>query len=238
MSLRSAWMLGIAALILAAPPLPAESAWRSGARMNGARAGHTATLLADGRVLVVGGRGADLAGPLTSAELYDPASGTWRVTPPLREPRWLHSATLLGDGRVLVVGGTSPERSIGGEIFDPATETWTSAGGPAAAYGHTATLLKDGRVLIAGGVYGPGNFAYEPATGTWSPAGTLGMPRGYHTATRLQDGRVLVIGGFAEYNFPTDNAPLFLAEWYDPDTNRWSVAAEAPVEIFGHTATL
>ena len=236
MSIRSAWSLCVAGLILVAAPTMAESAWRPGASMNHARAGHTATLLPDGRVLVVGGQG-DVT-TLATAEVYDPASGTWRVTASMTVPRWGHSATLLPDGRVLVVGGTRSDRLAAGEIFDAVTETWTSAGGAGATYGHTATLLRDGRVLVLGGIWGPGNFTYEPATGTWSPAGALIVRRGSHTATRLEDGRVLVVGGFAEYGFPTDNDAVMLVEMYDPEPNQWSIAAEAPAEMFGHTATL
>ena len=69
------------------------------------RYGFTATLLRDGRVLVVGGFSAGGAGVQASAELYDPATGRWTVTASLRTPRRNHTATLLADGRVLVAGG-------------------------------------------------------------------------------------------------------------------------------------
>ena len=62
-------------------------------------AGHTATLLPNGQVLVAGG-----ATNTGIAELYDPATGTWTTTGRGRA-RQDHTATLLSDGRVLVVGG-------------------------------------------------------------------------------------------------------------------------------------
>src|SRR5262245_1572122 len=73
---------------------------------------HTATLLTDGRVLVVGGHGREAAfnadweaGPYSSAEIYDPATGMWSRAGNLGIARYLHSATLLPTGQVLVAGG-------------------------------------------------------------------------------------------------------------------------------------
>src|SRR5690349_13319074 len=59
------------------------------------RSGHTATLLADGTVLIVGG---------ASAELYDPRTGTFKATGGMTTPRGGHTATLLADGKVLIAG--------------------------------------------------------------------------------------------------------------------------------------
>src|SRR5439155_9866011 len=67
-----------------------------------ARQGHTATLLADGRVLIVGGENA--SGPVSEAELFDPALATFSVVANSLVPRTDHAATLLTDGRVLVTG--------------------------------------------------------------------------------------------------------------------------------------
>jgi hypothetical protein len=62
--------------------------------------GHTATLLQDGRVLVVGG-----VRTSSQVRLFDPAAASWSTTPSPLEPRAEHAAALLGDGRVLVSGG-------------------------------------------------------------------------------------------------------------------------------------
>jgi N-acetylneuraminic acid mutarotase len=81
------------------------SPWSLTGSLTTARAGHTATLLPSGKVLVVGGN--DGYGAVTSAELYDPSAGTWSATGSLAEPRDGHTATLLPSGKVLVVGGSN-----------------------------------------------------------------------------------------------------------------------------------
>jgi len=73
--------------------------WRNAGALNAARAGHTATLLPDNAVLVVGGSN------LKSTELYDLASGTWAGASDLSAARSDHTATLLPNGKVLVAGG-------------------------------------------------------------------------------------------------------------------------------------
>jgi hypothetical protein len=93
------------------------------------RLGHTAMLLLDGRVLVVGGGAAvEGANDYTSAELYDPGTGTWAFTGSMLAPRLSFSATLLADGKVLVAGGMGMVPMMGGtgsvvvasaELYDP-----------------------------------------------------------------------------------------------------------------------
>lgn len=99
----------------------------------GQRAGHTATELSDGRIVVIGGArmtsGSGLGGSpfarfFDTVEVYDPFTGYWsllrdRNAEPLEDaggglheapmqlsvPRAFHSATLLDGDRILVAGG-------------------------------------------------------------------------------------------------------------------------------------
>ncbi len=177
--------------------------------MKTARYGHTATLLANGKVLVAGG-GNDTNSYLTSAELFDPATGTWTPTGSLGTARYGHTATLLANGQVLVVEGAYLSDFAGSaELYDPATGVWSpTASLTNAPEGYTATLLANGKVLVAGGSYYDINVnsivstsaeLYDPATGVWTTTGSLGAPRDDgHTATLLANGKVLVAGGLRQ----------------------------------------
>jgi hypothetical protein len=142
------------------------------------RGSHTATRLADGRVLITGGTATGDA-RLTSAEIYDPTTGTFTTTGSMAAARTFQEATLLVDGRVLVSGGDPAGWIYDGpflasaEIYDPKTGTFTATGSMADTLtNHSATLLPDGRVLIAGGYNGSADVTaaelYDPTTGTFT----------------------------------------------------------------------
>ena len=142
---------------LAVITLPAQpETWTTTGSLHTTRSHHTATLLADGRVLVAGGRRLFASGETASAELYDPATGKWTPTESLNTARDSHTATLLADGRVLIAGGASNFfGSASAELYDPATGTWAlTASLGAARHLHTASLLADDRVLVTGGFRG------------------------------------------------------------------------------------
>jgi len=140
---------------------PATNAWSIGAPMIESRTRHTATLLPDGRVLVVGGLNVTLhdGGLFPSqprgAEIYDPTANRWSTTAPIGFRRLGQTATLLPDGRVLVAGGQDDSGRFlkSTEIYDALQDRWISAAPMATArFGHVATLMPDGDVLVAGGL--------------------------------------------------------------------------------------
>ena len=100
---------------------PALGTWTPTGRMIDVRNDFAATLLSDGRVLVVGSASSTLEGDgLASAELYDPRSGTWTATWSMKAARWFHTATLLVDGTVLVAGGAGDTGLLSSaELYDP-----------------------------------------------------------------------------------------------------------------------
>jgi N-acetylneuraminic acid mutarotase len=227
--------------ILDYPVPPSSAAWIATGNLNLARSGHTATLLADGRVLVAGGVGTGPAA-LASAEIYDPATEQWTFTGNLTKPRVGHTATLLPSGKVLVIGGDGGLEPTAGtaELYDPATGGWTATSAPnTRRWAFTATLLNTGKVLVTGGVDIDDNTLvsgelYDPATDTWSYTGRLVIGRFFHTATPLQDGRVLVVGGWFDDLY---QASMSAVELYDPVAGTWSSAARLSQARSFHSAT-
>ena len=83
------------------PASASAGSWVATGNLNVARTGHTATLLADGKVLVVGGW-ADTY--IADAELYDPTTGVWTltgITKCTRQDGFTYTATLLSDGKTI-----------------------------------------------------------------------------------------------------------------------------------------
>jgi hypothetical protein len=190
--------------------------------MSQTRAGHTATVLPDGRVVLAGGYNGEY---LSSVEVFDPARRRFVMMGQLNEGRSGHTATLLPDGRILIVGGVGRGWSFlaSAEMFDPATGQ-SQFVGPLSVprESHTATLLTDGHILVVGGhrgrreameVYASAEL-YDPATRRFQLAGHLLTARHKHDAVRLSDGRVLVLGGADR----TDRRYYATTEVYNPVT--------------------
>ncbi|HZS07633.1 MAG TPA: kelch repeat-containing protein [Blastocatellia bacterium] len=196
---------------------PRTGTLREGGRLTVPRAGHTATLLKDGNVLITGGGSGQEN--LSSAELYRVAAGDSVPVGPMRVPRERHAATMLADGRVLVTGGTIVSPSDESEIYDPDGRAFLA--GPrmqARRAAHSATLLADGRVLIAGGTASPDRVLrsveiYDPAGPAFGAAGQMLASRYKHSAVRLGDGKVLVLGGSDERDWDGRRQSV---EIYDP----------------------
>jgi len=170
--------------------------------------------------------------------------GSWRATGSLNVARLQTTSTLLPNGRVLVAGGRNfafAQVVASAELYDPLTETFTLTGSMTdGRWSHTATLLPNGKVLVAGGFGAPTSSAnaqpvlasaelYDPATGTWSPTGSMSTRRALHVAQLLPNGKVLVAGG-RTCNGPPPAAcnsafTTNTAEIYDPATGMWAPTA-------------
>lgn len=213
------------------------------ATMSSPRAAHTATTLADGTVLIVGGfveRETQIAG----AELFNPATGEFTPLPAMLEPRHSHTATPLADGAILLAGGfgTGARYLNSAELYDPATRTFRPAADmPASRAGHAAVPLEDGTVLLVGGTGEGWIFLataeiYDPAPAAFVQVGSMSVPRASLAAVRLQNGRVLITGGHVGRG-----AAMVVhatAEMYDPQTRRFEPAGEMITVRHKHDAVL
>jgi hypothetical protein len=200
--------------------------------------------LQSGKVLIAGGQLDTMSETLAtaSAELFDPAAGAWSAAPPMGSERGSPCAVPLLSGKVLVAGGwTSAGDSLAtAEVYDPVGNSWAATTSPMSVkrdFG-TCTLLPNGKVLVAGGGLGttpssvtPTADLYDPATGRFSPTGSMAAKRIGHTATLLASGEVLVTGGF-------DGTAISSAERYSPATGLWSAAGNLPAAVGVQTATL
>jgi len=246
---------------------PAAQTWTSSAiSMSPAppRHVHTATLLGNGSVALVGGM--TNTNVIGSAAVYNPASGTgsWTAVTAVMSPvRRFHSATLLTSsntnfgGRVLVAGGNSGgTTSLPSAVLfvpnssAPAMSTWVSttsfptSPAPQAREGHTATVLANNNVLVTGGASGTTPMATTlvftmPASGTaatWVNAGTLSAARTAHTATLLST--IIKLNGMVLVAGGADSTgTLDSAELWNGITT-WTATTSLPARTQNHTATL
>lgn len=191
---------------------------------------HTATQLADGRVLVTGGY-VQSSSPQSSVEIYNPATGQFSPGPSMIAARAEHTATLFKNGplagEVLMAGGAGQNGNAlsSAELYNPVTNTFTSLSPMhVARMRHTATSLADGRILVVGGTLSQGSDIgiggaeiFDPTTLRWSQVGNLHEGRQGQSATLLTTGQVLIAGGFNPYYDPTKTAELF-----SPNSNQFT----------------
>jgi len=162
--------------------------------------------------------------------------------------RMSHTATRLPNGKVLIAGGYSGQGPnsltylASAELYDPATGTFSPTGSMSQARGGAAAaLLSNGKVLVAGGYYVDASAAtvalasaelYDPATGAFSPTGSMSTARYHHTATPLTSGIVVIAGGTGS------SGSLASVELYDPGTAAFGSGGSMTAARVGHTATL
>jgi hypothetical protein len=219
----------------------------------------TATVLANGQVLIAGGVASENS-YTASAELYDPNTGGFTRTGSLSIGRAYHAAALLKDGRVLIAGGIGADGQpvAAAEIYDPASGKFSATAKLLEPrYDFTATALPNGKVLLAGGNTNTQTTTnldtaelFDPATGTFGAGGNitryydpsiekfyhrgkLTAARGKHTATLLKDGTVLIAGGGN-----AGGTAQATAELYDPAIGKTVKVESMNVARQEHRATV
>jgi hypothetical protein len=222
---------------------PVTNEWTETAGpMNVARRSHTATLLPNGKVLIVGGGNGvstTTSQPIQSVELFDPATGLFTLAGNMLDRRSAHSAILLDDGTVLISGGSNGTGTLfptnTAEIYNPADNSFTAVG--PMNYPHLAQLpgkLRDGRVVqgssyynethtSAGGRITDESEIYDPVARTFTPIAPMFKQRIDIGALGLLDGTLLIAGGVTTSpTFPSIFQPT--SEVFDPATSAWKLS--------------
>lgn len=208
---------------------PATDRWTTVAPMAHDRLSHTATLLHDGRVLVVGGLDSD-GDALETVEIYDPTADVWTSAAPMAGVRRGHTATLLSNGRVLVAGGSGSSTAAlqTAEIYTPITNTWSSTqpmNGRRRL--HAAATLPEGvspmgGVMLVAGGYENGFTAtrsvevYNPTANTWINVQPMAVARADFPLLTLPDGQLFAVGGH------NDPASIRATERFMALTGTWT----------------
>lgn len=201
---------------------------------------HTATALADGRILIAGGlcdvpRRRDDDRPHhqhKELSLWNDTSKQWEVAPSLFEARLYHSATLLKDNSVLFVGGESDVRTQPNtepvldsvELFHDGKISQLAHLRFARAK-HTATRMVDNFVMVVGGIGKDGKATatvevWDPIKKIWHDGPALNTARQGHTASLLDDGRLFVAGGVDRLGESLSSVEIF-----DPVKKLWAETA-------------
>jgi len=233
---------------------PSTKTWSSGGALIVARQNHTATLLEDSTILIVGGYSVTGDAPtidttgdsiitypggnnfLASCEIYNPATHSSRLVAHLIQGRDEHSATLLKTGEVLVEGGR-----VGGadgtyfnecEIYNPVNNTWRVIDPMAQPrIIGCLTTFSDGTTLASGGrnspnSCAPGSEILDPSTLTWSSTDPMKLPVHWPANVLLPFNNFIATGGLTDgdLELPNDITGTATCEWYDRFDRKWYYA--------------
>lgn len=166
--------------------------------------------------------------------------------------RALHLPVRLNDGRVLVIGGADDTGTVLStcEIYDPVSNSFSNTGSMATPRVlHAACLLADGRVMVAGGTSSLVDTVtaitstlssaeiFNPATGTWSGAPSIGGRRLAPALTLLNNNQVMVSGGVevvVVFGLPISAVSTTTVQRWNPNTNAWSSGPNMSQGRAGH----
>ncbi|HYC52573.1 MAG TPA: kelch repeat-containing protein [Gemmatimonadaceae bacterium] len=177
---------------------PAVGTWVEKATMPTKRSGGVAVAYG-GKIYVAGGRvprGNDFA-------VYDPETDEWEELPPLPSQR-NHIAGAAINGRIHIVGGRlgnglSPLKSDAHEVFDPVTETWTTAAPMLRGRSGMNSVVAHGCYHVWGGEaptgMTPDHDVYDPRSDTWFSLKNMPIPIHGVVGSAFVDGLIWVTGG-------------------------------------------
>jgi len=161
----------------------------------------------------------------------DYSSGSWRFTAPMSIPRLYFGSNIVRDTRLIVIGGEYSgvglpmNHTRTGEVYDPATDTWTAiAPHPEQQFGDVPTILLDGDRILAGSLFTRNTWIYHYPTDTWEQNPITKVYDDIsveETWVKLPGGRILNYDLWHSTEIPNGQ----FAEIFDPVANEWLPAS-------------
>jgi len=223
--------------------------WSNTGSMTYGRWYPTATVLPNGRVIVLSGAMNGQNNNADIPELFDPATGIWTQlnNAALSLPLYPH-AFVLPNGNLLVTG--SYEEKVVTRSLNVSSQTWTTID-PVAVDGGSAVMYLPGKVLTSGmGTAGGADITGIPSASTsyvldmtapvptWRQTPSMAFQRDYHTLTVLPDGSVLATGGGTTTGATDASTAVLAAELWSPLTETWRTMASMQTPRLYHSTAL
>jgi len=237
-----ALLLGLS-LVLPTFSLPlanaTENLWRTMEPMLTARSGFGVAVV-DDKIYAIGGI-YGIQSSYDNNEQYDPATNTWATKTAMPTPRGDFAIAVFQD-KIYTIGGSiragqwTTELTDVNEVYDPATDTWTTKTSmPTPKAGLSASAV-DGKIYLIGGFTQSANgtrqtsketLVYDPIADSWTtktpiPTATLDY------ATAVVDDKIYVISGTSR---AYSDSLINLTQIYDPKTDTWSQGTPIPYAI-------
>ncbi len=231
---------------------PVTSQWSAAGALASNRAFHTATRLASGDLLVIGGEtfslnpntGEQEGLPVNSIERFSAANGQWSVVGALPNALSGHTATLLANGRLVLLGGINVAGNATTTCLQLDTTTYLSTACtplPSSRSPKIAVLLPSGQILVAGGTSATETFepVYTPSTDSWAQSALPAKTNTDYAAAFFNQNSLIVWGRatYSPYSLGNNSPPPVFDDGVRMLTSQPSVFALPSPPVAGQTMT-
>ncbi|HZR49609.1 MAG TPA: fibronectin type III domain-containing protein [Streptosporangiaceae bacterium] len=201
--------------------------------------------LPDGRIMTVGGWGAQTTGQtgIVDTNIFDPATQTWTRVANMHLPRWYPDLVELPDGRYVAISGNSTDSNTWAdtpEVYDPKANTWTLLSNVSTPQVHEeeypfSYLAPNGKVFTIGPSEDQ-SFFLDVGNQTWTPVGSSGVVNG--SSVMYRPGKILYSGGAASVTTTTPATAGSAVIDLTAATPTWQPAAPMNNARVYHTLTM